>query len=66
MPGRGAFIVLEGIDRCGKSTTNARLTAHLNKVGCRIARDTILVSVVMQVFVRIGRPTSQSSFYAFP
>lgn len=30
---RGAFIVLEGIDRCGKSTQARRLVEHLNSTG---------------------------------
>jgi hypothetical protein len=32
-PPRGAFIVLEGVDRCGKSTQCARLVEALNKEG---------------------------------
>ncbi len=31
--GRGAFIVLEGVDRCGKSTQAKRLVEHLNASG---------------------------------
>ena len=30
---RGAFILLEGIDRCGKSTQAKRLVEHLNSSG---------------------------------
>jgi polyphosphate kinase 2 (PPK2 family) len=30
---RGLFIVLEGLDRCGKSTQVDRLVAHLNRNG---------------------------------
>ena len=28
-PKRGAFILLEGVDRCGKTTQVSKLTAHL-------------------------------------
>jgi dTMP kinase len=30
---RGLFIVLEGLDRCGKSTQVDRLVEHLNRNG---------------------------------
>lgn len=33
---RGAFILLEGIDRCGKSTQAKRLVDHLTASGVRI------------------------------
>lgn len=32
---RGLFIVLEGLDRCGKSTQVDRLVDHLNRHGRR-------------------------------
>ena len=35
MAQRGAFIVFEGIDRCGKSTQCARLVQELNKKGVK-------------------------------
>jgi len=33
MAKRGAFILFEGIDRCGKSTQSQRLVEHLNSIG---------------------------------
>ena len=33
---RGAFIVLEGVDRCGKTTQCARLVDRLRESGVRI------------------------------
>lgn len=33
MAKRGAFILFEGIDRCGKSTQAQRLVEHLNTIG---------------------------------
>ena len=33
---RGAFILFEGVDRCGKTTQSRRLVAHLQAVGVRI------------------------------
>lgn len=35
MTARGAFIVFEGIDRCGKSTQCTRLVETLNKNGIK-------------------------------
>ena len=34
-PSRGAFILFEGVDRCGKSTQSARLVDGLNAAGVR-------------------------------
>lgn len=34
-PTRGAFIVFEGLDRCGKSTQVDHLVQRLERQGCR-------------------------------
>jgi len=35
---RGAFILFEGVDRCGKTTQSRRLVAHLRALGVRPRR----------------------------
>ncbi len=32
-PGRGAFVLFEGVDRCGKTTQSQRLVQHLKSKG---------------------------------
>ncbi len=41
---RGAFILLEGVDRCGKSTQATRLVEHLTASGVRQEGSFVIVS----------------------
>lgn len=38
-PGRGAFVLFEGVDRCGKTTQSQRLVQHLKDKGVSSAPD---------------------------
>ena len=52
--GRGAFIVLEGVDRCGKSTQAAMLTKALGAEFMRFPDRTTAIGVMINSYLAQG------------
>jgi len=51
---RGAFIVLEGVDRCGKTTQAARLTEALGAEFMRFPDRTTAIGVMINSYLAQG------------